>query len=57
MDFMYNYLTDGCTFRLFNVIDSYNREALIVEINSSLPVQRVIRSLNQLVEAEVNRFK
>ena len=50
MDFMHDALTDGRGFRLFNVIDDYNREALTVEIDFSLPAQRVIRSLNQLIE-------
>lgn len=50
MDFMHDALTDGRGFRLFNVIDDYNREALAVEIDFSLPAQRVIRSLNQLIE-------
>ena len=50
MDFMHDALTDGRAFRLFNVIDDYNREALTVEIDFSLPAQRVIRSLNQLIE-------
>ena len=47
---MHDSLTDGRGFRLFNVIDDYNREALTVEIDFSLPAQRVIRSLNQLIE-------
>lgn len=50
MDFMHDALTDGRGFRLFNVIDDYNRQALTVEIDFSLPAQRVIRSLNQLIE-------
>ena len=50
MDFMHDALTDGRGFRLFNVIDDYNREALTVEIDFSLPAQRVIRSLDQLIE-------
>ena len=50
MDFMHDSLTDGRGFRLFNVIDDYNREALTVEIDFSLPAGRVIRSLNQLIE-------
>ena len=37
MDFMHDALTDGQGFRLFNVIDDYNREALTVEIDFSLP--------------------
>ena len=47
---MHDSLTDGRGFRLFNVIDDYNREALTVEIDFSLPAGRVIRSLNQLIE-------
>ena len=43
MDFMHDGLNDGRSFRLFNVIDDYNREALTVEIDFSLPAQRVIR--------------
>ena len=50
MDFMHDGLTDGRGFRLFNVIDDYNREALTVEVDFSLPAGRVIRSLNQLIE-------
>lgn len=49
MDFMHDDLTDGRGFRLFNVIDDYNLEALTVEVDFSLPAQRVIRSLNQLI--------
>ena len=47
---MHDALTDGRGFRLFNVIDDYNREALTVKIDFLLPAQRVIRSLNQLIE-------
>lgn len=41
-------LTDGRTFRTFNIIDDFNREALWIEIDTSLPAQRVIRVLDQL---------
>ena len=47
---MHDGLTDGRGFRLFNVIDDYNREALTVEVDFSLPAGRVIRSPNQLIE-------
>lgn len=50
MDFMHDGLTDGRSFRLLNVIDDYNREALTVEVDFSLPAERVISSLNQLIE-------
>jgi putative transposase len=50
MDFMHDQLCDCRTFRLFNVIDDCNREALGIEVDFSLPTQRVIRSLNQIIE-------
>ena len=50
MDFMHDGLTDGRSFRLFNVIDDYNREALTVEIDFSLPAGGGIRSLTRLIE-------
>ena len=50
MDFMHDQLNDGRTFRLFNVLDDFNREALGIEVDFSLPSERVIRSLNQIIE-------
>lgn len=47
---MHDQLENGRTFRLFNVIDDYNREALGIEVDFSLPAERVIRSLNQIIE-------
>ena len=49
MDFMHDTLEDGRTFRLFNVMDDFNREALAIEIDFSLPSERVIRALRQLI--------
>ena len=49
MDFMHNHLEDGRTFRLFNVIDDYNREAIGMEADFSLPAERVIRELKQMI--------
>lgn len=46
MDFMHDQLEDGRSFRLFNVIDEFNREGLGIEIDLSLPAERVIRSLD-----------
>ncbi|GAB4030415.1 hypothetical protein GCM10028774_05090 [Spirosoma jeollabukense] len=43
-------LTGGRKFRTLNVVDDYNREALGIEVDYSLPAQRVIRLLDQLVE-------
>jgi putative transposase len=48
VDFMSDSLTDGCAFRTLNVIDDFNREALWIEVDTSLPARRVIRVLEQL---------
>ena len=50
MDFMHDQLEDGRTYRLFNVIDDFNREGLVIDVDFSLPAERVRRSLNQLIE-------
>ena len=50
MDFMHDQLSDGRSFRLFNVIDDFNREGLGIEVDFSLPAARVIRSLEQIIE-------
>jgi putative transposase len=50
MDFMHDQLSDGRCFRLFNLIDDFNREALAIDADLSLPALRVIRSLDQVIE-------
>lgn len=50
MDFMCDSLVDGRRFRLLNIIDDYNRESLAIEIDTSLPALRVIRTLQRLIE-------
>ena len=50
MDFMHDNLSDGRTFRLFNVLDDYNREGLGIEVDLSLPSTRVTRALDQIIE-------
>lgn len=50
MDFMHHSLESGKPYRLFNVIDDFNREGLGIEIDFSLPAERVIRTLNQIIE-------
>lgn len=50
MDFMHDQLSDVRSFRLFNVIDDFNREGLGIEVDFSLPSERVIRSLDQIIE-------
>lgn len=49
IDFMSDSLTDGRRFRLFNVIDDFNRESLAIEADTSLPTLRVIRVLERLI--------
>lgn len=49
MDFMHDQLADGRSVRLFNVIDDFNREALAIDVDFSLPASRVIRSLEQVI--------
>lgn len=50
MDFMHDQLSDGRTYRLFNVLDDFRREGLMIEAGFSLPAIRVIRALSQLIE-------
>ena len=50
IDFMSDTLYNGRRFRTFNVIDDGVREALGIEIDTSLPSERVIRSLEQIIE-------
>ena len=50
MDFMHDQLGDGRSFRVFNVLDDHNREALGMEVDFSLPAERVVRALDQIIE-------
>jgi putative transposase len=50
IDFMSDSLADGRKFRLLNVIDDYNRQSLAIEVDTSLPSQRVIRVLENLID-------
>ena len=43
-------LGDGRAFRLLNVLDDFNREGLGIEVDFSLPAERVVRTLNQIIE-------
>jgi putative transposase len=48
IDFMSDALMCGRRFRTFNVVDDFNREALAIEIDLSLPAPRVIRVLERV---------
>lgn len=50
MDFMADRLGVRRQFRLLNVLDDFNREGLGIEVNFSLPAERVVRALNQIIE-------
>jgi putative transposase len=49
MDFMHDKLEDGRNLRLFNVIDDFNREALGIEVDFSLPSNSVFHFLEQII--------
>jgi putative transposase len=42
MDFMADQLADGRSIRTLNVLDDFNREGLCIEVNFSLPAERVV---------------
>ena len=46
---MHDSLDNGISFRALNVIDDFNREALMIKMDTSLTSRRVIRELDQLI--------
>ena len=50
MNFMHDRLRDGRSYRPLNVIEDFKREGLAIEVDFSLPAERVIRTLDQLIE-------
>ncbi len=49
LDFMSDSLSNGRAIRTLNIIDDYNREALWIEVDHSLPAERVVRVLENLL--------
>jgi putative transposase len=49
LDFMSDSLYQGRRFRTLNILDEGVREALAIEIDTSLPAERVVRTLQQLI--------
>jgi putative transposase len=49
MDFMHDSLMNKRRFRVFNVIDDYNRQALMIEADFSFPSHAVIRMLERAI--------
>lgn len=50
MDFMADQLADGRPFRTLNILDDFNREGLAIEVDFSLPSERVVRTLKWLIQ-------
>ena len=50
MDFMHDALSSGRKVKVFNVIDDYNREALAIEVGSSITGNRVAEILRQILD-------
>lgn len=47
-DFMSDTLYHGARYRLFNVIDDYNRESVVIEVDTSLRSERLVRVFERL---------
>ena len=50
MDFMFDRLTNGRSFRTLNVLDDFNREVVNIVIDTSISSARVARELTQMFE-------
>jgi putative transposase len=50
IDFMHDQIADGRSVRVLNVIDDFNREGLIAEVDFSIPAVKLTRYLDQLFE-------
>jgi putative transposase len=50
IDFMHDQLEDARSIRVLNVIDDFNREGLIAEVDFSIPAVKLTRFLDQLFE-------
>lgn len=49
MDFISDILNSGRKFRVLNILDDFNREAVAQEIAMSIPAERVIRILERVI--------
>lgn len=50
LDFMHDTLIGGKRFRTLNVLDEGVRECLAIEVDTSLPAARVVRTLDQIAD-------
>jgi putative transposase len=48
MDFIHDAVAGGRVFRCLNIVDDFTRESLAIEVDTSLPGERVVRSLEEL---------
>jgi putative transposase len=48
LDFVHEVLRDGRRMRILTIVDDYSREALAIELDTSLPSPRVTRTLDHL---------
>ena len=49
LDFMSDSLSNGRAFRTLNILDDFNREALWIEVDTSLPAEHLVRILDILI--------
>ena len=56
VDFMADALWSGRRFRTFNVLDDFKREALRIEIDTSLPARRIVRALTELISDDLETW-
>lgn len=54
MDFMQDSLSTGRALRLLKVLDEFHRESLAIEVDLSLPAERVVRVLDRLIDERGN---
>lgn len=47
---MHDQLANGRSYRLFNVLEDFNREGLPIEVDFSLPSERIVGALEQIIE-------
>ena len=52
--FMSGALENGRTFRVLNITDDFNREALINEASYSIPAEKTVNSLKRLLQHRTN---
>lgn len=48
MDFQFDTLADGRTFKMLNVIDKFSREALAIEVDHSIDADHIVKVLDRL---------